>query len=92
MKKFIPYCVLSGMALTVAIYAYIIIGFDLLSWQSLLALLFILSPLWILGWKQLALIGRKRPFASLLGRLGMINLTVIYVVIIVLMCVGVLKW
>jgi len=91
MKKLIPYCVLSAMALTAAVYAYIILDFSLLSWQALLALLFIAGPFAVYGWKQLARLGNKYPFACILCRFGMIVLAIVFVLIIVLKCVGVMK-
>jgi len=91
MKKIIPYCVLSVMVAAVAIYAHIILALSFSSWQGLLALLLIAAPLAVYGWKQLALLSRKYPFAYLMCRFGIIVVALVYILVIVLKCVGVMK-
>ena len=89
MKKILPYCILSIVAIIVSICFSAIFGFSLSNtWQGLVAVLFIFAPLWVFAWKKVGVLKNKHLLAFVFGRFCMINLVVGYVLSVVLLLSG----
>lgn len=89
MKKFFPYCILSLIFLAISIILSVIFDFSLSNtWQALVALPFIFGPIWILGWKQVAIHKTKHPLLCVFGRFCLVVSAIGYMITVVFFCVG----
>lgn len=85
MKKFVPYCIASGVNLVLAIALSLLFNFSLSNtWQGLVSVLLVFGPFWIYGWKQADEHKDKYPFFSALGKWCLILFACGYLLVVLL--------
>lgn len=89
MKKIVPYCVVSFIFLLLSIALSMLFQFSLTNtWQALVSLLLIVSPLWVFGWKQTCEHKDKHPFLCFGGKYCLILFAVGYLVTVIIYVEG----
>lgn len=89
MKRIAPYFLLSFIFLVLSILLSLLFKFSLTNtWQALVSLLLIFSPLWILGWKQTYEYKVKHPLFCFWGKYCLILCAVGYLATVIIFVVG----